>query len=848
MVVARETTLQDLLEGTKQYQVPLYQRTYSWTRSQLMRLWEDLLKLAEDRIDDKAATHFIGSLVLAPSPANGPTGVQEFLVVDGQQRLTTLTILLTAIRDHRRENETPEHFERINEQYLINKWRVGNQRLKLLPTQADRDSYQACIDATPSAGGTDAVGAAYRFFKAALVEADDPEDEFDIERIEDATISGLAVVSVTAQPADNAHRIFESLNNTGLRLTQGDLLRNYLFMRLPSQADAVYQGLWLPLQNELSAADLELLFWLDLVQADPKIKQTEIYSRQQARLDRLKTEEEIRSEIERFARLGKLLRLILFPTDELDSGVRLRLHRLRSWGTTTVFPITLHLLDRRDRGTATSATVAQSLLYLESFLVRRLLIGRATANINRILLSAVSEIANQEDVALALHRYLSSGRKYYASDTEVASALKTVPFYLNGRPKQRKLVLEWLEESYTSKEPVNPQSLTIEHILPRTPTNAWRAELAPDLEAGERFEDVHSALEHTLGNLTLTGYNSALSNSSFETKRDLLSSSGLRMNQEIAAVDRWGRIAILGRATSLAERVATIWPAPIEVPDEPEMTPQWSLLAKALAELPHGAWTSYGDLAALIGSHAVPVGMRIANHPVENGHRVLQAGGTVSPGFRWYEPDRTDDPIQVLKSEGIEFDEHGHANPVQRFSVDDLANLLGEEFEEFPPELLIPSGQDQALRESFITQLTEGTTSAETHAVLSVVSMWNALGGAIEYGTASQTSCFLMLRIGEQGSIWPFTIYPTGHLEVVFQYLSTRAPFDDIRLRDQFRRKLNQVPGIDIPSAKLALRPNIRASAITDESAMNLIGQALEWFISQIHQVQTNAVEDDLQY
>ena len=123
MVVARETSLQELLEGTKQYQVPLYQRTYSWTRGQFERLWDDVVKLAEDRAEDGTATHFIGSLVLAPSPSNGPTGVQEFLVVDGQQRLTTLSILLCAIRDYRAEHEGAEHFERISEQYLLNKWK-----------------------------------------------------------------------------------------------------------------------------------------------------------------------------------------------------------------------------------------------------------------------------------------------------------------------------------------------------------------------------------------------------------------------------------------------------------------------------------------------------------------------------------------------------------------------------------------------------------------------------------------------------------------------------------------------------------------------------------------------------
>lgn len=458
MVVARETSLQELLEGTKQYQVPLYQRTYSWSRTQFQRLWEDVIKLAEDRADDSSATHFIGSLVLAPSPANGPTGIQEFLVVDGQQRLTTLSILLCAIRDHRGEHESQEHFERINEQYLINKWKQGEHRLKLLPTQADRESYWACLDATPTAGGANSVGAAYRFFKAALIEADDPDDDYDIDRIEDAVISGLALVSVTAQAGDNVHRIFESLNNTGLRLTQGDLLRNYLFMRLPTRADEVYHGLWLPLQSRLSANELELLFWLDLVPRDPKAKQTETYARQQARLDRLVSEEEIKAEIERFSRLGGLLELILNPPLEQNPEVRVRLHRLRDWGTTTVFPTLLHLLDRRDQGAATSEGIGRAMLYIESFLIRRLILGRATAGINRVLLSAVSEIADEPNAAEALHRYLSAGRKYYATDNELRDAIQRVPFYLNGRPNQRKLIMQWLEESYGSKEPVIPRT------------------------------------------------------------------------------------------------------------------------------------------------------------------------------------------------------------------------------------------------------------------------------------------------------------------------------------------------------------------------------------------------------
>ena len=126
-------------------------------------------------------------------------------------------------------------------------------------------------------------------------------------------MSGLAIVAVTAGAGDNAYRIFESLNNTGLKLTQADLLRNYLFMRLPHRGEAVYRSLWLPLQESLDPEQLETLFWLDLVQRDPRVKQTETYAEQQKRLDRLTTEAEIEAEIVRFNRLGTYFTVILEP-------------------------------------------------------------------------------------------------------------------------------------------------------------------------------------------------------------------------------------------------------------------------------------------------------------------------------------------------------------------------------------------------------------------------------------------------------------------------------------------------------------------------------------------------------
>ncbi|RLK25384.1 6-O-methylguanine DNA methyltransferase-like protein [Micromonospora sp. M71_S20] len=841
MVAARETTLQELLEGAKQYQVPLYQRTYSWTTLQLQRLWDDILKLADDRTHDPKTTHFIGSLVLAPSPNNGPTGVAEYLVVDGQQRLTTLTILLCAIRDHRAQHEGPVHRERLNQQYLVNPWKSEPQRLKLVPTQADRDAYLACLDSTPQAGGADPVGAAYRFFVAQLAAADDP---LDIERIENAVISGLALVSVTAQAGDNVYRIFESLNNTGLRLTQADLLRNYLFMRLPTRGEAVYSSLWLPLQKQLSSDELVLLFWLDLVHRDPRVKQTDVYSVQQARLNRLRSEEEIEVEVQRFSRLGALLRVILHPGEEQDPGVRRRLERLSAWGTTTVYPLLLHLLDRRQQGTATSEQIAAAMLYVESFFVRRLLTGRPTNNLNRILLAVVTEMGQDLPVDEAVRTYLSTGRKYFSNDASVRGAVRSIPFYLNGRAHQRKLILQWLEESYGSKEPVALDKATIEHVLPQTPTTEWRQMLAADLGPEENFREAHEALVHTLGNLTLSGYNSELGNDGFPVKRVKLKQSGIVLNQKIAAHGRWGRPEIHARADALAERIISIWPGPTEQAAEQSEEP-WEVMTKALAELPAGSWTTYGDLAALIGSHPVPVGARLATHPAPNAHRVLQVEGTVSPNFRWLDPNRTDDPRDILRAEGVEFDQYGRADQAQRIGTEELAQLAGLTPEDLPEQLPGPrSGDDRTYSERFIEQVTALQGSAVATATLVVLEVWVSMGGTLLYGTGGETSCFLMARGKEHelGNIWPAAIYPSGKFEVVFQHLSVRPPFDDVTLREELRQRFNQLPGVDIAAAKIALRPGFPLAVLADADAREALLDHLHWF----YQVAQMASSDNL--
>jgi uncharacterized protein with ParB-like and HNH nuclease domain/alkylated DNA nucleotide flippase Atl1 len=826
VVAARETSLQELLGGEKQYQVPLYQRTYSWGRDQLDKLWEDVLQLAEDRVVKPDLTHFMGSLVLAPSPAISPSGVQDWLVIDGQQRLTTLSLLLCAVRDHLAAT-SPGERDRVNEQYLINKWHP-QRYTKLQPTQADRAAYLACVDDTPQAGGADRIGAAYRSFRAKFATL---TDDAQVRQLERTIVSGLAIVAVTAGSGDNAYRIFESLNNTGLKLSQADLLRNYLFMRLPHRGETVYQSLWRPLQESLDPEQLETLFWLDLVQRDPRVKQTETYAEQQKRLDRLTGEVEIEVEIARFNRLGKYLKLIINPAAEPEAEVRKRLTRLQDWGSTTAYPVLLYLLELRDQGKATSGDIARAMLYLESFLVRRLLVGRATSNLNRILATLVTEIDKSKPVADGIRASLSAGRKYYASDEEIVDAAQGIPFYLNGRANQRKLVLQWLEESYGSKEPVTPEKLTIEHVLPQTPTGDWRAELAQDIREGETFEQVHRSLLHTLGNLTLTGYNPKLSNSSFAQKRKLLATSGLAMNKKIAAQDRWGRPQILARAAELANRIAQEWPGPVDA-TEP-LDPAWEVAIRALAEIPAGCWTTYGDVAALIGTHPIAVGSRLANYPMPNAHRVLQANGHVSASFRWVDGRTEPTPKALMEAEGVTFDDHDRADPQQHLDTKDLAVLAGITLDELPESLPdLPATDEHLVR--FTEQLSAAQTTACVNAVVQVLGAWTSLGGTLWLGKANETSCGLMAREGGS-SIWPVVLYPSGKCEVVFQHLAVRPPFDEIELRREFQARLNKIQGADLPDAKLELRPGFPLDLLADEISRDTFIEALAWFYDQVN-------------
>ncbi|MFJ4097336.1 DUF262 domain-containing protein [Kitasatospora sp. NPDC089913] len=839
---AQEITFLKLVQGDKQFQVPLYQRTYSWGRDQLQRLWDDVSELVEQHIGaEKPAPHFLGSVVLAPGHIQAG-GVQRWLVVDGQQRLTTLMLAFTALRDHYKSSPNDRAADRVHRQILVNEFHEDLDHYRLLPTQADRDAYTACVESSPKAGGADNIGLAYRFFLGALAQGEGEHGAAWTAAVETVLKDLLSIVEITAQDGDNVYRIFESINNTGVGLSQSDLLRNYVFSLLPKRGERVYRELWLPMQQQLGPKNLELLVWLDLVvRGHNKAKQSEIYREQQKRLDVFKDDEEaLQQEIALLAERGGRLLRILEPERECSGALRVALERLGAWGGQTHYPLALHLLDLVDTGRATAAEAAEALGYVESYLVRRMICQVPTNNLNRIFMDAPRELETDRSPAEAVHRLLSGRRRKWPSDEDLREAVRSKPFYWSGRSGQRFHVLRRLEESHAASEPVDFEkaALSVEHVLPQRPSQTWFDLLGEETDDGQSPQELHDLLVHTLGNLTLSGENSKLSNHPFERKQQILDSSALRMNQEIAAAERWGRAEILARADRLAQRACELWPAPLgAVKTVGDEWPGWAELHAALVVMPSGTWTSYGDVAELIGLHAVGIGNHLATKAgVIGAYRVLNSDGRVSPGFRWLDDDRTETPQEILEQEGVPFDKAGRAHRSRRLTAPELATLLGRDMPADTANDPLPDTENGAAAERFCAQLSENQSESVADEVLAALRFWGRQGGHLEYGRAEETSCFPMLDAGTGSQphlLWPLAVYPvTGTAEVVFQYLKDRSPFDDVELRRELLSRLNEIDGIELAEAKLDLRPSFPLQVFAEHG--EAICAVLEWFVHTV--------------
>ncbi len=674
----RTATLKGLVQGEKQFQVPIWQRQYTWKGEQHEQLWHDLMEQYRFLGSEGAATsgHFLGSFVLSPKDPTA-SGVSYFLVIDGQQRLTTLMLLLCALRD-RASTADAQAVARYDELYLINKFHEGEARLRILPTEEDRQVFRRWVNRKPDNGAGDDISRAYRFFANRLTDGDPYGDgELDLERLARVVVERLEIVEITTQHGDNAHRIFQSLNGTGVPLNQADLLRNYLFMLLPSRAEPVYEEIWRPMEQLIGVENLAGLARLDLQRRGWDVAMDGVYARHQRRIDPIADNEAaVEAEIRDLALRAGYYKRLIDPTSEPDAQTRDGLQRLGRWGAQTAHPVLMVALDLHARGVIDQARLRRVVALIESFFVRRQLARIPTNALNRVFVQLIDRLPADESFVDALHRELSRDRLYWPSDEGIRQAVRAQPFFHIGRWHQRKLILERLERSFGHPEVIDFQEaqLQIEHILPQSLSAEWREHLA---QLGQDPDEVHQELVHTLGNLTLTAFNGTLSNNPFERKQEIYGASHLEMNKALVDDGAWGRDQILARAELLAEKVIEIWPAPIPGVTSASDGFDWSRVDAAIAAIPPGRWTSYGALAELAGTGAQAVGNYITGITGEsNAYRVLTAEGTPSENFRWSDRNDTRNVREILIAEGVDFDASGRASEKQWLAPPALSALI----------------------------------------------------------------------------------------------------------------------------------------------------------------------------
>lgn len=569
-----EAQLLGFMEGTNnRYVIPVYQRTYDWKIDNCRQLYEDLKKI----VIDKRNSHFFGSIVSQVVPNGSKI---EFHIIDGQQRLTTVTLLLLAICNLVKSGSVKPKEEDLNDQimerFIIDKWDKKGSRIKLCPVSNDRAVLEKLISG--DANEFDPVSNMtinYKFFCDQIL-----KEEIDVDSLYEA-IGKLQIISITLDNDDNAQLIFESLNSTGLALTEGDKIRNYILMGLsPDKQEEYYSKYWTKIEN-CTASDVS-----GFVRNYLSIKQqvTPTVSTIYKAFKKYVNTEKISLDFlfEDMLKYARIYQKLLNGKSGLNCK-RLDdcMYRLNRLEITVTEPFFMEILRLNQDGEKISAEdLVQVFQITENYLFRRNICDVPTNALNKIFLNLNREIIRYDNstnnyvdkFVYALLSKKESGR--FPDDKEFSYALANKAVYqMRGRYKA---YLFERFENYGTLETKDVYTLldngtySIEHIMPQHLTPAWIQELGP------KAEEIHSIWLHRLGNLTLTAYNANMSNATFQEKRDSnkgYKKSGLRMNQHIAKKEHWRIEEIQERSNEMIE-IATneIWIMPVTtfVPKEKE--------------------------------------------------------------------------------------------------------------------------------------------------------------------------------------------------------------------------------------------------------------------------------------
>lgn len=554
---ATPTQIINYFSGFKQNLVPLFQRPYTWGERQWRTLWEDIFMFFGPAGHDPKSTHFMGAVVTMPA-RSVPIGVSKFMVIDGQQRLTTIAILLCAIRDELNPAEQISK-RRIQNHYLTNDGYDGLDFFKLLPTQADRADYSPMIQASLYLPDSQ-FKKAYDFYRRRLKGLDEEDNPLDPKKILEIIESRLMVVMINLSDSDDPYLIFESLNFKGSPLEQSDLVRNYFLMRFPvTEQQTIYDELWLPMQNRLGPNLTEFMRHY-LGSEGEDVRKGDIY----AAIKRLVSDSEpaaVRLLMTRMAQMAVFYSRIatLAPEGEEKSGKFFTLFRRLDFGT--AYPLLLSLHEDYADGQFGADEFVSCLGVLDSYIVRRMVVGVPSNSLAGTFIS----LSKNKPVTESPAAWLSAGlgkeskNRRWPTDEEFLDNWLKSPIY-PGRVCQ--IILERTEEQFGHRERVSFDETTIEHVMPQTLSPEW------ELLLGENAALIQTEWLHTIGNLTLTGYNPELGNASFAEKRKIYSQSHLELNRYFTSLTEWGSEQILRRSQNLFKIALQLWPRPTVIPVE----------------------------------------------------------------------------------------------------------------------------------------------------------------------------------------------------------------------------------------------------------------------------------------
>lgn len=559
---ATETKVEDFLSANKtQFVIPVYQRNYDWTSIQCKQLLDDILNIGSI---NNSNVHFIGSVVYVHDDVYTSSRMKELIIIDGQQRLTTLTLIYLVLYRLGLEMENEGLVNEINETYLINKFASEDEKLKLKPTENNSEAIKFLlrIDNNEEFPYYSKVIENFNYFKSRI-------NEFNYETVLKGLEKLMFVEISLDRKNDNPQRIFESLNSTGLELSQADLIRNYILMGLNRKdQNKIYNNYWKIIEKLAKDENLNKSKVSDFIRDYLTLINNKIPNKSKVYLE-FKTKyptndfEVLEESLLPIKSLVKFYNKLINPNNETDKDIRLELKYIDKLEINVAYPFLMKVYEDFSKNIIDKDTFIEVLDFVQSYTWRRFIVGLPTNALNKIFMVLYEKI-EKDNYLFSLQKWLikRTGVQRFPKNNEVTESLKLKDVY-NIKSKNRTYLLERLE-NFNNRELViieGNTDITIEHIFPQNPNPKWKIALGND-----DYLLIKETYLNTIGNLTLSGNNGKLGNKPFLYKRDLPTAgygdSRLWLNKYLSEIDNWDVNTIEKRSELLSKRFLKIWKYP----------------------------------------------------------------------------------------------------------------------------------------------------------------------------------------------------------------------------------------------------------------------------------------------